>query len=622
PAGRFFVGLSARRVRCQGVKGKLRFRGAVWLVADQVGSRCQGRKNETLAGVSSLFLGAALRAWLPFQWRHGATVEGLRRAPLVGFGEVECLMWRERFRRIRGSVRLVAVPAVQATVLGVFLAAVLMVLDVYRDLDRDLDFTQARTQKALVDIESMIQAVAPQVEDKRCDDVIETLRQYAAFDHRVRSLALVEGDRVSCTSLFPQDEYRLSDVVAPELPIRLLAGTPRWPQAPALTMHYGEGGRGVLAFISGREFISAVPDFGPGTTRLHVGAATLLLGNAAAQSDTSPVWMSFARAVRPGVRVERFVTQHQMFRRLADVWPLLLGLVVLVVVLIAGFYAQAYRRGGILTNQLRIALAQRQFVPYYQPVVTSEPGFPVAGFEVLMRWNKPGEGVVAPADFLPTAERTGLLLRMTEALMTRVIADVNTGTLMHGRIVGVNLAAGHLRDPDKMIALAQRFLAKTEGTGTRLTLEVSEQSIRTDLLACEPTLQKIKAMGVFLSVDDFCTSNANLDTLCAMRFDYVKCDRFVAGLIDCGDQREVLPAAVIELIHRLGFSLVAEGVETVAQADFFVGCGVSYMQGFYFGRPMPYAELAAWMAQHEARFAPLGAMASAKPAAADGPAPG
>ncbi len=509
----------------------------------------------------------------------------------------------ELFRRALRSARLIVAPALLAGAFSVALALGMVALDLYHRLQLDLTAMQARTAKVLDGIDEVLKATAPQVAGLDCPQAIDKLRYYAAFDHRVRSLALIDGERVYCTSLFPGDDYRLADVADRDSPIRLLAGTPRWPKSPALTMRHGHADGGVLAFVSSRSLVTAMPASGPGSTLIHIGDSALPGSAEPPSARRTEVWIQASLPVRPGVRVERLVDRTQVLARLAEVWPLVLGAAVAAMGLAGGLYGRAYRRGGVFPNQLRLALARRQLVPFYQPLVSSAAGHPVLGFEVLMRWKKPGEGLILPADFLPAAERTGLILPMTDALMERVMVDVQGSAVLQGRMLGLNLAAAHLRDSPRILALAERFNQGARGTKARLTLEISERSIRADLAACRATLERVKAMGVHLSVDDFCTGNANLDTLCEMRFDIVKCDGFIAGLVNCGDQRQVIPGGMVELIHRLGFDVVVEGIETAEQAEFFAMRGVRLMQGFYFGRPMPTEDLATWLAGHEARFA-------------------
>lgn len=501
---------------------------------------------------------------------------------------------------------MIAFPVVLAGFVTAIGMAGLLALDVYRDLGRDLLVTQVRTKKVLEDIDGVLRTVAPKVAGNECTAVLETLRRYAAFDHLVRSLAMIRDGRVYCPSLFPDDEYLLDDVADVDSPIRLLAGSPRWPRSPALTVRYEGGGAHLLAFVSDRTLKSLVPASGPGVSWLHVGHAKLVLDGAAESAQHSPIWMRRSEPVRPGVWIERVVTRQQVLERIGEAGLFMFALAVLAAGFVGLLYWRACHRAGVLPNQLRAALGRGQFIPYYQPIVSVSPGFPVLGFEILMRWRKPREGVIAPADFLPVAERAGLLLDMTDALMSRVVVDVNALPVFCGKALGLNLAAGHLRDARRLIALTERFQRGTQGSGARLTLEISERSLKVDLVAGQATLEVLKAMGVRLSVDDFGTGNANLDTLCEMRFDNVKCDRFIAGLVHCGDRREVIPASMVELIHHLGLSVVVEGIETPEQVEFFSACGVEFLQGYYFGRPMPGEDLAAWLLVHQARFAQAG----------------
>jgi diguanylate cyclase (GGDEF)-like protein len=238
-----------------------------------------------------------------------------------------------------------------------------------------------------------------------------------------------------------------------------------------------------------------------------------------------------------------------------------------------------------LELDLRVAVDARQFVLHYQPVVDALSGR-LAGFEALVRWEHPTRGVVLPAEFIPIAEETGLIVEIGELVLAQACRAA--AAWPQGLRVAVNLSPVQVRQE----GLPRRVAAILDACGLgadRLELEVTESVF----LAADPaTLErigKIRASGVRFALDDFGTGYCSLGYLHAVAFDRIKIDRsFVA---DLGHRPSCLPIirAVTQLAAGMGMQTTAEGVETREQAELLVAHGVTDLQGFLIGAPQPEA---------------------------------
>jgi EAL domain-containing protein (putative c-di-GMP-specific phosphodiesterase class I) len=236
---------------------------------------------------------------------------------------------------------------------------------------------------------------------------------------------------------------------------------------------------------------------------------------------------------------------------------------------------QARRR---LEVDLRAAIAANQFEMFYQPVVSADSREVVA-FEALIRWRHPGHGMVSPAEFIPVAEETGLIIPLGEWILKQVCADAMSWP-RHIR-VAVNLSPVQFRSP----TLAQSVfsaLAASQLEPGRLELEITETALLQDNETVLEKLHQLKSYGVQIAMDDFGTGYSSLSYLRSFPFDKIKIDQsFVSGLGRCEDSLAIVRAA-IGLGKNLGMTTTAEGVETEEQLSALRQECCDEAQGFLF----------------------------------------
>ena len=239
-----------------------------------------------------------------------------------------------------------------------------------------------------------------------------------------------------------------------------------------------------------------------------------------------------------------------------------------------------------LANQLRQALDRNEFRLMFQPVLRLQSDC-FAGAEALLRWQHPTRGLLLPDSFLAMAEETGLIVSIGAWVLDQACRELrrwqnaHTGALPLG--VAVNLSGRQL-EPE-LVGLVAEAVRRHSISPDNLTLEITEGLIMGESSAVHETLRALKALGVWLSIDDFGTGHSSLGRLRDYEFDELKIDRSFVGDLDSGDP--TLVATQITMAHGLGLGVVAEGVETEAQLDYLRKAGCGQVQGYFIARPLP-----------------------------------
>ncbi len=242
---------------------------------------------------------------------------------------------------------------------------------------------------------------------------------------------------------------------------------------------------------------------------------------------------------------------------------------------------QRMQRNETLERDLSKALERDEFVVFYQPQLELASGR-LRGYEALIRWERPGEGILAPRDFLAVAEETGLIHPIGEWVLRKACEDA--AAWAEEGVVAVNISATQFssRDIDKTI---EGVLKETGLPAGRLEIEVPESLFLDASPDTMGTLGRIKALGVRVAMDDFGSGYSGLASLARFPFDKIKIDRaFVSQLTEDADLAAIV-AAITALGRTLSIDVAAEGVETSEQVTLLKAAGCSIVQGFMFGHP-------------------------------------
>ncbi|MET0423158.1 MAG: bifunctional diguanylate cyclase/phosphodiesterase [Actinoplanes sp.] len=249
-------------------------------------------------------------------------------------------------------------------------------------------------------------------------------------------------------------------------------------------------------------------------------------------------------------------------------------------------------REALIGDKLLPSLAAGHFEVYYQPIVDMATG-QVRAVEALLRWNHPVLGPVSPMEFIPVAERTGAILDIGLWTLREACAQTQQWRAA-GRAdlhVNVNVAARQLQEASFLTEVLG-VLERTGLPAERLSLEITESAVVDEEVAI-PTMNGLRDQGIRLAVDDFGTGYSSLHYLARLPVDILKIDRSFVAELDSTTRGAAVAEAVIRLGQVLGLAVVAEGVETAAQAAELQMLGCSVAQGYLFYRPMTAARLTA-----------------------------
>jgi EAL domain-containing protein (putative c-di-GMP-specific phosphodiesterase class I) len=240
-----------------------------------------------------------------------------------------------------------------------------------------------------------------------------------------------------------------------------------------------------------------------------------------------------------------------------------------------------------LEGELRRALGKQQFQLYYQVQITSL--HKVFGAEALIRWIHPERGMVSPAQFIPLAEETGLILPIGQWVLETACAQIKAwsqSALTRNISLAVNVSAKQFHQAD-FVAQVRNAVLHHAINPNLLKLELTESLLLDDIEDTISTMNALNDVGVQLSLDDFGTGYSSLQYLKRLPLDQLKVDQtFVRELaVDRNDKAIV--RTIIAMAHSLYLDVIAEGVETEEQRQFLLDCGCTHYQGYLFGKPVP-----------------------------------
>lgn len=260
------------------------------------------------------------------------------------------------------------------------------------------------------------------------------------------------------------------------------------------------------------------------------------------------------------------------------------------------FYSESMNAMGLrrleLDTALRRSFEEGAFELFFQQQRHSKRG-DIVGCEALLRWKHEGE-YVSPVEFIPIAEETGLIIPLgdwvLEAACRQIQAWDRSG--ISAIPISVNVAANQFQDDDFPNRL-ERILGDSGTDAALVELEITESAFMHDAKTIARTFERIKDLGITIALDDFGTGYSSLSYLRRFPIDRVKIDRSFVREITTNDADRALIEAIIGMVHTLGMTVVAEGVETLEQAEILRGAHCDYLQGYLLGRPLPIAEFEA-----------------------------
>jgi|SRR5271166_7855 len=239
-------------------------------------------------------------------------------------------------------------------------------------------------------------------------------------------------------------------------------------------------------------------------------------------------------------------------------------------------------------SEMRQALERGEYFLCYQPIVSLVDGR-IEGFEALIRWRSPTRGLVAPGDFIPLAEETGLILPTGAWVLREACLQIRRWQERFGEdfplSVSVNISARQFSQSN-LVDQVKQTLMETGVSGRNLRLELTESVAMEDPGRTAPLLKQLQQLGVRLSIDDFGTGYSSLNHLQRFSLNTLKIDRYFVGNMEVNEKNMNIVRTIVSLAHNLGMEVVAEGAETHAQVNLLKSINCNYVQGYFFAKPM------------------------------------
>ena len=256
-----------------------------------------------------------------------------------------------------------------------------------------------------------------------------------------------------------------------------------------------------------------------------------------------------------------------------------------------------------LEADLRQAIERDELTVVYQPVVQASTG-KITGVEALVRWVHPQRGQLAPDQFIPIAEETGLIVKLDRWVLGEAVRQMQVWSELvrvASLDLSVNMSARQLDQPDLVDHVDSLLVTLPAASPVRLIFEITETAMMQDVNLARETVEMLHSRGIQVALDDFGMGYSSLAQIRHLPIDYIKIDRqFIAEI---SDQREdlIIVSGMIDLSHSLGLSVVAEGVEAAAQARLLQNLKCDFAQGFYYGRPSTSEEFTALLTRPAAQ---------------------
>ncbi|MCJ8056705.1 cyclic diguanylate phosphodiesterase [Shinella curvata] len=412
----------------------------------------------------------------------------------------------------------------------------------------------------------------------------------------VRSLNLAENGRIYCSTLEGAVDYAEDSSAYANGRLQLMFGNLVTPNRALLVYRQATKTGAVLVGIDGQHVFDVLrlgaEEF---VAQVRVGENWVdkdgTVTAAAHWPDSATV--NLASSVTYPFTVGVAYRQSLVCRHLISAyWPSWLLLTLLGLLMAYGGHRVLSRRNS-LTTELHRAVEAGEFVPFYQPVVQGGSG-ELAGAEVLVRWMHPVEGLIPPNQFIPLAESSGLIVKMTNQLMDKVQADLlgQVKNLPERFHIGFNISAAHCRSME-LLERCRDFLKPFPPASIVLFLELTEREIIQATPLTDELFKQLDNIGVQVALDDFGTGNSSLEYLQRFTVNALKIDQSFVAKADSDALSTHILDIIVDLASRLDLFVVAEGVENAMQRAYLEKRGVEYMQGYLFGRPVPFADFIA-----------------------------
>jgi EAL domain-containing protein (putative c-di-GMP-specific phosphodiesterase class I) len=504
-------------------------------------------------------------------------------------------------RRAPPKLRVLAISLIGAIVFLCtgFLGLMLCVQQLQVDLNTHLKESDQALSQILIDIDRDLQNLPAGVNDGATCDIAtqQDLTRMAINSVLVREFFLQStGGEKACGSFGNvQASWRLATLIKSarsdeKIDLQIV---PSESIRPTIVVARTFDGFSSIAIIEPRQLLDRLPNQRAGEMIALQTTAGLTLASRGNRESASSLIAPMDKPLAGWPLILRgSVAQEQLIAALkSQILFWFIASVLLTTLLVIGAN-QYWQRQSSKAVRLQHALKKRRFAPVVQPIVCTQTGLCV-GAEVLMRWKHPVRGLVAPAEFIDYAERSGLIVPMSDLLMRQAhqqLADV--ATAYPALYFSFNVTPIQLGTDGFSQTLLDIFDGSPLGP-ERVVLELTERDLVDEQVRDE--LTRLRAKGFKIAIDDFGTGQSSLAVLQDLAIDKLKIDRAFVNTISSELNDQPVLDAIIGLAHRLNIPMVAEGIELPFQASYLRQKNVQSLQGYYFAKPMTALDFSTWV---------------------------
>ncbi|EPN6132846.1 EAL domain-containing protein [Enterobacter asburiae] len=435
--------------------------------------------------------------------------------------------------------------------------------------------------------------MAMQLAENECDAEGQyRLGTEAALQPHLRTIVILKNDAVWCSSLPGNRVLLVNSSVLPDSSLLLVPSASTVNGLPVLLYQTIHAGSRIIVSISDSHIRDALDMPLNGVEySLRVGNTLLGLTGDVTTADHTKKEVLTVKASNYPFSVQfnspPLFSLKRLFNRAGGV-----VLFLLIISSLSAYILQRYISKDVSPEEsLRIAIYRNEIIPYYQPVVSGKEGT-LRGVEVLARWKHPQSGFISPASFIPLAEKSGLIIPLTQSLMRQVAIHMNAiATLLpEGFHVGINFSASHIV-ASTFVEECLHYKRSFTQQDLNLVVEVTEREPLDIDEHLVNTLNELHNNGFAIALDDFGTGYSGLSYLQDLHIDYIKIDQSFVSRVNANEDSTLILDSVLELAKKLSISIVAEGVETEEQLDYLTRNHIRFLQGFFFYKPLPFKEL-------------------------------
>lgn len=500
-----------------------------------------------------------------------------------------------------------------AGLLPIVLCLIFTLVEANKMVNRQLAVTSSMLMSQAVNISDRAGEMTAHLQEfdhRPCADIKYELQQYGSLYPYFRSVGTVQNDNITCSSAFGERQGPVEEMIRRPLPVEQkdrwslsLPGTDSVSHRPAvLFMHAGSDGFAAYALVDGQYLLDFMGT--PGV--MHGYSISMRFGDGYAITNNGKMLLPHedrwgyntlsTHDKRYAITLRVTSPRSELFYNWRQVLLSLLPMAIILSLMLIALTSNWLKRKNSFRDEIRRGIAGNEFSVNYQPVYNIHTQ-KFGGIEALLRWQRPDGHWVRPDAFITAAEAEGMIVPLTHHLLDLVVRDSAQWQLEPGFHISINIAAEHLQH-ESFLTDIRKFCADMQHLQPTITLELTERSLIAEDPAISRKLADLRREGVKIAIDDFGTGHCSLSYLQTFPLDYLKIDRGFVNAIESVEGETPVLDAIIQLARKLALQAVAEGVENETQLRYLQNHGVSFIQGYYFARPMESAVLSEWLQQH------------------------